>query len=683
MKKNYFLSFAMLLCFLAFGFNAKAQVEGMADLFGKYQFTATFEFTEAGNAHSAMFKNDCEVVITKDDSGVGYAGVIKGLLGATYDQSIASIDVANNKFIVRNPNPNYGLWDGYIGVTDNTLENIQLYEMVYNYDPSTKEITIADFQIAAFSWPAPDYNMAAEVYVNVKNAKLTLIEAENIEIPSIAGDWDYAPVDGYVYNDSTFAKTFTMLLAATDDTNKAYSATITFGDYEPFTLPATFDGAMLTIPFDSLYLDVENKYRFGVASPGDERTGAFTFQYQSETSLMQYDRIYVRQDSVLKETERVDEETGEVVIDSVYGNPIIQRLNWGYATRESEATKGFTWAGTYNVSSEKIVANEELAAQFGEWPTEFNIVIEEKMPGSFYVTEIAGFDVYSPNQGNTIIKSADDNKSATIDLAQYYGMFLLQSLGNGEYLQIFDGNAATGTITLTLNEDGTITISPMFIQKTAWGADPSTFQPVIFYQNITAVKEVKKFEWFDTFTLTADVESLNGVEYPATFLVRFGDAEVYGTTYNSMVAEFFGYDNLTSNNYGGNALTVAEDTQSATMPAGIYAGGKYPNYFKIYDINGATTALNFVVNEDGTISMDDFIITTYDNNPDDWAAPAVEANAAKYTNVVLTRGDTTAVDSIVEEVAPAVEGIFDLMGRKYDAITAPGIYIVNGKKVVK
>ena len=373
MKKNYFLSFAMLLCFLAFGFNAKAQVEGMADLFGKYQFTATFEFTEAGNDHSAMFKNDCEVVITKDDSGLGYAGVIKGLLGATYDQSIASIDVANNKFIVRNPNPNYGLWDGYIGVTDITLENIQLYEMVYNYDPSTKEITIADFQIAAFSWPAPDYNMAAEVYVNVKNAKLTLIEAENIEIPSIAGDWDYAPVDGYVYNDSTFAKTFTMSLAATDDTNKAYSATITFGDYEPFTLPATFDGAMLTIPFDSLYLDVENKYRFGVASPGDERTGAFTFQYQSETSLMQYDRIYVRQDSVWSEEKQA------------WGNPIIQRLTWGYATRESEATKGFSWAGTYNVSSEKIVANEELAAQFGEWPTEFNIVIEERMPGSLCI----------------------------------------------------------------------------------------------------------------------------------------------------------------------------------------------------------------------------------------------------------------------------------------------------------
>lgn len=665
MKKNYFLSFAMLLCFLAFGFNAKAQVEGMADLFGKYQFTATFEFTEAGNAHSAMFKNDCEVVITKDDSGVGYAGVIKGLLGATYDQSIASIDVANNKFIVRNPNPNYGLWDGYIGVTDITLENIQLYEMVYNYDPSTKEITIDDFQIAAFSWPAPDYNMAAEVYVNVKNAKLTLIEAENIEIPSIAGDWDYAPVDGYVYNDSTFAKTFTMSLAATDDTNKAYSATITFGDYEPFTLPATFDGAMLTIPFDSLYLDVENKYRFGVASPGDERTGAFTFQYQSETSLMQYDRIYVRQDSVWNEEKQA------------WGNPIIQRLNWGYATRESEATKGFSWAGTYNVSSDTIVANKELAAQFGEWPTEFNIVIEERMPGSFYVTEIAGCDVYSPNNGFTIIKPADDNKSATIDLAQYYGMFLLQSLGNGEYLQIFDGNNTTGTITLTLNEDGSISISPMFIQKTAYGADPSTFQPVIFYQNMTAVKEVEKFEWASGYFLTADVEVFDTTrEWPSEFVAKIEYNEGWGLY---LLTEFFNYDNITSLCYGANSLTIADDTQSATYgKTGGYIGGKYPLYYNIYDKNESTTALNFTVNEDGTVSMDDFIlfVTDYDGS-------GAAVKGALYTNVVLTKGDTTGVDSVVEEVAPVVEGIFDLMGRKYDAITAPGIYIVNGKKVVK
>lgn len=682
MKKNYFLSFVMLLCFMTLAVKANAQAEGMTDLYGKWAFTATVETTALAADYEGRFAAESEVVITKDSYGY-YEAEISGFAGGSGAFYPQKFDAATQILHILNA-PN--VWGsglsmsfaegGYPYATENFYG-----ELEWTYDDATKTISIPDFSIVGNM----DHSAGtAELVAKFTNCKMVQTEAENIEIPNIAGDWDYEPVDGYVRNDSTFASTFSMSLVATDETNKAYDATITYGDFEPFTLSATFDGGMLTIPYDSVFLvDGENEYFFASASPATKKDGAFTFQYQNETTLMQWDYIYIRQDSVWTEVEVTDDETGNVTVEGRWGFPIVQRLNWGYATRESEAVKGFSWAGTYNVSSEKIVANEELAAQFGEWPTEFNIVIEERTPGSFYLTEFMGRDIYSANWGACAISPADDNKSATIDLAQFSGMFLLQSLGNGEYLQIFDGNNTTGTITLTLNEDGTISISPMFIQKTAWGADPSTFQPVIFYQNMTAVKEVKKFEWFDTFTLTADVESLNGAEYPATFLVRFGDAEVYGTTYNSMVAEFFGYDNLTVNNYGGNALTVAEDTQSATMPAGIYAGGKYPNYFKIYDINGATTALNFMVNEDGTISMDDFIITTYDNNPDDYNAPAVEANAAKYTNVVLTRGDTTGVDSVVEEVAPVVEGIFDLMGRKYDAITAPGIYIVNGKKVVK
>ena len=39
-----------------------------------------------------------------------------------------------------------------------------------------------------------------------------------------------------------------------------------------------------------------------------------------------------------------------------------------------------------------------------------------------------------------------------------------------------------------------------------------------------------------------------------------------------------------------------------------------------------------------------------------------------------------ASNEIIEK--PVVEGIFDMMGRKHDAITAPGLYIVNGKKVL-
>lgn len=41
---------------------------------------------------------------------------------------------------------------------------------------------------------------------------------------------------------------------------------------------------------------------------------------------------------------------------------------------------------------------------------------------------------------------------------------------------------------------------------------------------------------------------------------------------------------------------------------------------------------------------------------------------------------TTGIEDAIE--APVVEGIYDLMGRKLNEITKPGIYIVNGKKVL-
>ncbi len=43
---------------------------------------------------------------------------------------------------------------------------------------------------------------------------------------------------------------------------------------------------------------------------------------------------------------------------------------------------------------------------------------------------------------------------------------------------------------------------------------------------------------------------------------------------------------------------------------------------------------------------------------------------------------TSIVEVETEETAPAVKGIFDLTGRKLDEITRPGIYVINGKKVL-
>ena len=66
--------------------------------------------------------------------------------------------------------------------------------------------------------------------------------------------------------------------------------------------------------------------------------------------------------------------------------------------------------------------------------------------------------------------------------------------------------------------------------------------------------------------------------------------------------------------------------------------------------------------------------------PRDWSTSAITGGAVFYQNVTATKCPT-GIENIVVENA-VVEGIFDMQGRKIDAITAPGLYIVDGKKVL-
>lgn len=61
------------------------------------------------------------------------------------------------------------------------------------------------------------------------------------------------------------------------------------------------------------------------------------------------------------------------------------------------------------------------------------------------------------------------------------------------------------------------------------------------------------------------------------------------------------------------------------------------------------------------------------------ADETITTASSKYVYVTTY---ATGIDSVADDNATGREGIYDLMGRRYDSVTRPGIYIVNGKKTL-
>ena len=651
MKKNYFFAlFAALMLFAAMP--ATAQVSVMSDLFGKWKFTATVTTTEAGAAHADKFKSECEVIIGKSESEYFMAD-IANFAGADYSMSVSGFNTSDYTIEINGPNSaNYGIWEGYIAVANAAgewpfsrwdVEGSVQYAMNMTVDPETKEITVPDFTIVSLDWQT----YTPTVLATVTNAKMTVIELENKDTsnyPDLTGLWTW---EGGLRTDTVSLQGFTVEFEQAGEGKDAWKATFAFGEYEPFTLDATFDGSMVTVPHDTIYFDKENGIRIGTRSSSTACAGSFTFSYNSKTSMSLYDYIYVRKDVY----------SG----DTLKGGKIYQVFD-GYITRENP--DAYDWSGTYKV----VVADyEDLNAEDTvAFPAEFDMVVEKK-PGNLYeVTEFLGYkDLYFS------FTPADDDKSASINLGGYSGA-ILQSFGQvGEgdnvdyaYHVVTDANAEPTSLVLTMNEDGTFSFADFSVSYKLYYA--GTYEPIAAFYGAKATKEV--FDWAGEYTLTATVEEFDTTKCASEFDVKI---EKFNDAY--YITQFDG-DKVYSLNYGGIEVEVTGNN-SAKIASGCLVNGTYPVYITLDGVDNA--AIEMTMDNAGNIKMADFLFHPYN-----YETYATGNPIAKYTNVVLTR---KAVDAGIENmvtVNKTVEGIFDLMGRKHNTITAPGIYIVNGKKVV-
>lgn len=339
----------------------------------------------------------------------------------------------------------------------------------------------------------------------------------------------------------------------------------------------------------------------------------------------------------------------------------------GGGESEEPETPSFDWTGTYTFNGTPNTMDGS------EFPSTFDVVVEyveatEYQEAGYLVTSFMGNDVAILNyDGGVRLTVAEDGKSATLANGNVH------SLGGGFFLKLFDVNATENPIAVTLKEDGTLAMANFSVVSGEYGKSEGNTM-VGWYENVTLVKagtgggsDSAEFNWVGQHTVKAGkIESYDGKEYSSEFTMTVvqGDGVL-------LVTEFMGND-VNGINYGGIPFVVAADGMSAEMTAGMLVGGAYPSYLKLYDMNGTTSPVQFRANADATIAIADFLVKNLDYTTGE------EANAVFYQSLVATKCPT-GIDNVTVE-GSAVKGIFDMQGRKVEQITAPGLYIVNGKK---
>ena len=639
MKKNCL----MLVCLVLFmALNATAQVASVADLFGKYRFTADVEFTQEGQAYKDVLSGDCDAIIEEDGT---YIAKIVGFAGSQVQQNINAISTEKNMLKVINLN-NPALWsnglmlanengDNPYGVWNSETSNwdVESYGPVYyTYDPATKEISIPAFTVITMS----DYTAAkGTVIAKYTNVKMVLVESETIEVADISGDWNFAAGSGTydTMEGSVIPKDFSVALVKNGDSNRAYTATIVIEGYDNIEMPATFDGNILALAYDDTYLDKANGIRFAPMY-GSAKNGTIEFMSQSETAFTLYNGFSFASDMMGKTQ---DETADSLIVNGEYHQWYIA----GTLKSAAGGSQTFAWDGTWNVkvasASDVIVADG--GASGVEWPAEFQMnVAYDEASGAYYVENFMDFDIRNLNQGGLLFTPDADGAGASITLdGGSYQVALLKSNGDGTFLQLTNQNGLKSPgIKLSRNEDGTFSVEPFFVQNLDFNTGAA--KPVVFYNSSVATKEAAEpeepaFDWAGTYAFSGEPVSKDGSDYPASFYVtiEYFEATEY-TDAAYCVTSFMGND-VYDMNYGGIELTIAEDGKSATLANGnVYSLGG-GTFLKIFDATATANPVSITLNEDGTLSMADFTIVK-----GAWGNDVDNTVVAEYKNGILVKG---------------------------------------------
>ncbi len=657
MRKLYALSIILSMMILC-STGAKAKVSSMAELFGKYKFTATVEVTEAGKAFQEYFAAESEVIITKDAANM-FEAQITGFAGAKGSEAMKVNAFSEEKqmFKVTNPSGNgWGVFGNgiYYSEADGKYPfgDVALGALYFTISEDAQTITVPDFTLVG---NCNFDNSTYDVLAKFTNVKMVLLESEAINIPDISGNWkvtggtgDYDTMQG-----SVLPTEYTMTLEQNGNAN-AYKATISIEGIAPFTLDATFDGNTLVIPFDNVLIDEANAYY--LADMNGNLTGKFSFTYSSEKAMP----------------------AGSPLVIVAKGGETNNYVQWwmnGSAKKQSDAP-AFSWAGKFKMTVGSLL---DFSGGADSFPTEsdFEITYYEVID-AYYLTSILGCNVGNVNNGGLKLTISDEDPTvAEISLTGPYGAaYLKSSDDNSVWYKMVDSNGGQTPLTLKRNDDGTFTLSNFFIVKGAYGAENDYVASV---QDITIQGEAPVvYTWDGTYEATATVTKYVDGDYPETFPIVIAPEGDYGQFITTFITE-----DAKAANYGGIRLTPSEDdADKAEMATDKFVKIVEPGvkYWKIYDMNGFTSPLSLTRNADGTVSISTFSLFEISFDAE-WNE--VKKCLAMYENVVANKSASGIENVNVSDDNGSDVRYFDLSGRALKSAGNGRLVIVKTAKGVK
>ncbi len=467
MKKNYFLGTLMSLLMLV-ALPGQAQVNSMADLFGKYRFTADMKVEAAGEALKENFSNDCEVIINEDKN---YEADVFGIAGAVYVKNahkVFSIDLESNKLIMQSWNGNQGSgWDAGIWMSNKEgiypfgwkEEHPKIEELVFSFDPTTKTITIPDFTLVTV-----DHAKAtAVVLATFTNAKLTFVEPIVVEKVEWEGIYKVTADVQWRMNGATEENT-----PAEFDMEIGYSETA--GAY----MIRSFMGQNLLAANMSVKLNPTDKAN--VLKTDKLPVVGFEGNYEAFYKLKSTNGEAI-------EITLTKNEDGSITITefSVYAGAYDNTDSDKYYAVYNSVTaklpvKDYDWTGVYSVTAADLTLENgaELPAKF-----EMTIIKEND---KYYVQNVFGTDIKTLNTGmgtTALTISPENPMEATLNA----GLFLMD-LGEGAFYQMYDIEGTLNPISFKANEDGSINIGDFCVMKMDWGK--GTLDKAATYKEVVA-----------------------------------------------------------------------------------------------------------------------------------------------------------------------------------------------------